>query len=218
MQSKHAPPRNRGFSSLALLSAGALLLSSSAAVLHSAKDGAQNGYARLARRPKGAFTQAPTRPFLGKRPGRDAKGRGGMWKADRRNRAEFHAEIERAVAQREPVFEQQAHTLAVSADPGSSYPWEGSVGGVNTGNGNKLTSLHLLDWKARGGMALDFTLYHNSQTNYDDELGHGWTWTYDVYVNNLDGNPVLHPATARACRSPRRAARAGEEPRSAAAA
>jgi len=41
-------------------------------------------------------------------------------------------------------------------------------------------------------MALDLTLYHNSQTNYNDELGNGWSWSYDIYVNNLSANPIVH--------------------------
>ena len=187
------PPRRRGFSSLALLSAGALLLSSAGAgVLAFSKD-AGDALAQISRRPQGAFTHAPYKAFLGSRPGRDPHGRGGMWSASRRAAVEEHAANERLYAwvPGDPVVPEQ-HSLAVSPDPGGSLPWEGSVGGVNTGNGNKLTSLHLLDWKSRGGMAIDFTLYHNSQTNYSDELGHGWTWTYDVYINNLTANPVLH--------------------------
>jgi RHS repeat-associated protein len=89
-----------------------------------------------------------------------------------------------------------AHSLAVAAEPGGSYSWEGNTsssgGSVNTGNGNKLTKIPLISWTARGGMPIEFGLYHNSQTNYDDELGRGWTWTYDIYINNMTGNPVVH--------------------------
>ena len=193
-----SPPRSfslrqRGFSSLALLSAGALLLSSSGAgVLAFAKD-ADALVQGFSRRPQGAFTQAPVRAFLGARPGRDPHGRGGLWPAYRRAEAGEYAANERLVVRQGPgPIEQEQHTLAVEAEPGSSLPWEGSANGVNTGNGNKLTTLPLFGWTVRGGMALDLTLYHNSQSVYDDELGRGWTWTYDVYVNNLTGDPVLH--------------------------
>ena len=62
---------------------------------------------------------------------------------------------------------------------------------MNTGNGNLLTQLHLVGWKSRG-LNIDFTLYHNSETNYSDELGAGWTWTYDIYINNLTTTPTVH--------------------------
>jgi RHS repeat-associated protein len=67
--------------------------------------------------------------------------------------------------------------------PGSSYPWEGSYGDTNTGNGNKLTSLSLVGWKVRGGrLAVDFTLYHNSQGGHDAELGPRWTHSYNLMI------------------------------------
>jgi YD repeat-containing protein len=39
---------------------------------------------------------------------------------------------------------------------------------------------------------MDLTLFHNSQTNYSAELGNGFSWSYELYVNNLTGNPVVH--------------------------
>jgi hypothetical protein len=49
------------------------------------------------------------------------------------------------------------HTLAVAAASGGTYPWEGSSavasGSLNTGNGNKLTTIPLFSWKTRGGEA-----------------------------------------------------------------
>ncbi len=64
-----------------------------------------------------------------------------------------------------------SHALAVSAASGPTYPWEASAGGINTGNGNKLTQVPLVGWTARGGMPVSFTLAHNSQGVHNSELG-----------------------------------------------
>ena len=42
------------------------------------------------------------------------------------------------------------HSLSNGPDGGTAYPWEGESGGANTGNGNKLTELNLVGWKALG--------------------------------------------------------------------
>src|SRR4051812_18617952 len=44
------------------------------------------------------------------------------------------------------------HPTPVSSAPGSTYEWEGSMGGTNTGNGNKLTFLPLVGWTQQGGL------------------------------------------------------------------
>ena len=67
------------------------------------------------------------------------------------------------------------HELSLDPASGSTYPWEGDVkdsfsGGVattNTGNGNRLTPLPILGWTARGGLPVNFTIYHNSQGSHD---------------------------------------------------
>jgi len=74
------------------------------------------------------------------------------------------------------------HALAVGADGGSTYPWEGSVGDLNTGNGNKLTSVPIVGWTARGGLPVAFTLNHSSESLHNDELGQKWTHSYDIYL------------------------------------
>jgi RHS repeat-associated protein len=187
---------------VALLSAGALLFSSTSIGLYALSRDVRDGLDQVSRRPSSPLTQVPTPIFLGSHPGRDRLGRGGMWSASRRADAARSAQrglrnplpqpLWAGPAAMPQVAPPAAHTLAISPEPGASYPWEGSNGGVNTGNGNKLTKLSLLSWKVRGGGTLDFTLYHNSQSNYNDELGSGWTWTYDVYINNLTSNPVVH--------------------------
>ena len=143
-------------------------------------------YQRL---PHGHYTTEPTAPYLGAHPGRDPKGRG-IWKARPGAADGGHFSVATSFLQ------GPHHTLAVDSAPGAAFPWEGSAGtssgsSLNTGNGDLVTKLHLVDWKSRG-LGIDFTLYHNSETNYSDELGAGWTWTYDIYINNLTTTPTVH--------------------------
>lgn len=85
---------------------------------------------------------------------------------------------------------QAQHSTPVSSAPGQTYPWEGSVAqptassvaGTNTANGNKLTSIPIVGWTARGGLPVQMTLYHNSQGSHNSELGQKWTFTYDIYL------------------------------------
>jgi len=146
---------------------------------------------QYARQPHGHYTTAPGTPFLGQHPGRDPHGRGGIWKA-------WNAKTLKKSGGHHTValsYQAPEHTLSVAAEPGPAFPWEGSAStesaSINTGNGNVLTALNLVGWKSRG-MNIDFTLYHNSETSYSDELAAGWTWTYDIYINNLSGNPIVH--------------------------
>ena len=49
--------------------------------------------------------------------------------------------------------------VSLDEDPGASYPWEGSSGtGTNTGNGNKMTTLPVVGWTARGGLPVSLCL------------------------------------------------------------
>jgi RHS repeat-associated protein len=85
------------------------------------------------------------------------------------------------------------HLPATNPNAGGSYSWEGSSGGTNTGNGNKLTSIPIVGWTARGGMVVDMTLYHNSQSNHNSELGQKWTFSYDIYATvDGSGNVTIH--------------------------
>ncbi|MCW3054541.1 MAG: repeat-containing protein, partial [Chthonomonadales bacterium] len=56
-----------------------------------------------------------------------------------------------------------SHYTSLAPESGSAFPWEASVGGTNTGNGNHLSQVPLVSWTARGGMPVAFTLSHNSQ-------------------------------------------------------
>ncbi|MCW3100318.1 MAG: repeat-containing protein, partial [Chthonomonadaceae bacterium] len=84
----------------------------------------------------------------------------------------------------------QGVLVAASVDSasGSTYPWEASVGGTNTSNGNKLTTVPLVGWTVRGGMPLAFTLAHNSQSTYNSELGHKWTHSFDLFLLATTGS------------------------------
>ncbi|MEP6755010.1 MAG: DUF6531 domain-containing protein [Chthonomonadales bacterium] len=90
------------------------------------------------------------------------------------------------------------HAISLSLDSGSAFPWEGSRpsanGTVNTGNGNKLTSIALVGWTAKGGMPVDISLYHNSEGSHNSELGQKWTWSYDIYlsVDSMTGDVTVH--------------------------
>jgi len=79
-----------------------------------------------------------------------------------------------------------------SGGSGGGASGSGAGGSLNTGNGNKLTSLRLFSWRSRGGMNVNFTLYKNSETTYNQELGYGWTWTFDDYLNVSGGTATVH--------------------------
>ena len=81
----------------------------------------------------------------------------------------------------------QTHAFSVAAASGETYPWEGNVGSTNTGNGNKITPLHVVKWTQRGGLPVDVTLYHSSQSNHNSELGQKWTFSQDIYLVGLGG-------------------------------
>ncbi|WP_025228633.1 RHS repeat-associated core domain-containing protein [Fimbriimonas ginsengisoli] len=177
------------FRALSFFTATTVLTAATASGTHAISLSVGEAVAQYLRNPHGAYTQAPTKPYLGQHPGRDPHGRGGVWTRAALVDAEESAQP--LYASTEPA-QIPPHSLAVAAEPGTTYPWEGSTNGVNTGNGNKLTKIPLVSWTGRGGMPVEFSLYHNSQTNYEDELGKGWTWSYDIYINNLTGNPVVH--------------------------
>ena len=58
---------------------------------------------------------------------------------------------------------------------GTGFKWVSTVGGVNTGTGNKQIAVPIVGWTARGGMPVDFTLYFNSLSPYSGELGNKWS-------------------------------------------
>ena len=93
-----------------------------------------------------------------------------------------------------PFGRPDAGSVSGGGSPGNSVDVpDGTTRSVsNTANGNRLTSVNLFRFGVRGGMTLDFTLNHNSQYGYNDELGVGWTWTYDLYINENSGVATVH--------------------------
>src|SRR5262245_50863857 len=74
------------------------------------------------------------------------------------------------------------HAISYSAGSGTPFPWEGSIGTTNSGNGNKLTSIPIVSWTQRGGLPVNLSLVHNSQSGHNSELGQKWTHSFDIYM------------------------------------
>src|SRR5215469_11014366 len=169
------------FRAAALISTFALALPTFAMPVTSIADSVQQWAQSLGPRP-GQYTDEPTPPRLGNQR-RDPKHRGGLWTD--KNLEDMGLDLGTATASIDAV--PSGHTLSVQADPGSTFGWEGKFlspfGSINSGNGDKLTQIKLFDWKQRGGFPIDFTLYHNSESSYACELGHNWTWSFDLYIN-----------------------------------
>ncbi|GAB4465758.1 MAG: hypothetical protein OHK0029_36650 [Armatimonadaceae bacterium] len=89
-------------------------------------------------------------------------------------------------------------TVALEEAPGATFPWEGNAasgaGSLNTGNGNKLTTIPLVGWTGRGGLPVSLKLYHNSQAEGVSELGERWTHSYDIYLVH---NPTTNDVTVQ---------------------
>ena len=66
--------------------------------------------------------------------------------------------------------------------PGAPFSWEGSVGDVKTGNGDKMTAVPLVAWTARGGLPVSFAVTHNSEATYQNFNGMKWTYSYLEFV------------------------------------
>ena len=90
----------------------------------------------------------------------------------------------------------QTVQIACDPDAGGTYPWEASTSsGTNTGNGNKMTTLGITGWSAKGGLPVSLSLFHNSQgTSTSSELGPKWTHSYDIYliVDPQTGVATIH--------------------------
>jgi len=85
-----------------------------------------------------------------------------------------------------------------AAAPGPAYPWEGSVGNTKTGNGSKETSINLFSWKQIGGLPVELTLNHNSESNRNGELGPKWICNYDTNLSSdSSGNYTVHWGNGR---------------------
>jgi RHS repeat-associated protein len=84
--------------------------------------------------------------------------------------------------------------LPNETNTGNPYRWQAQVADTNTLHGNKLTTVPLVGWEARGGMPVQFTLYHNSKATINRELGQKWSHTYLLYllVDSQTGNVTVH--------------------------
>ncbi len=106
------------FRMVALFSAVVILTSATASGLHPVAASVSEAVRQYLRKPQGPYTQVPTRPYLGKRPGRDPQGRGGVWTAEMR-RAAKDASAVTVLSEEETGYQVQGHTLAVAAEPGA---------------------------------------------------------------------------------------------------
>lgn len=181
---------------LCVLLAATLFFSAAAVGLREIASAAAGSLAQSLRQIRGPFTDRPRLISFGSDHRRDPSTRGGMWSSGALQDADL-SKLRGLYASVAPSPLAGQHTLSVEAAPGSGLPWEGSSsppggGTLNTANGNKLTTVPLVSFKDRGGMTVDFTLYHNSQTDYNDELGHNWTWTYDIYIYEGQSSAIVH--------------------------
>ena len=86
--------------------------------------------------------------------------------------------------------------IIVDEGGGLPYPWERPFpihaieGFLNTQTGNVVSSEPLLSFKSYGGTGVDLTLYHNSQTMWDQSMGLGWSCNYDARLTGSFGDDV----------------------------
>jgi len=63
------------------------------------------------------------------------------------------------------------------------------VDDTSTATGNKTTAIPTVSWVARGGMKVDLTLYHNSQTDFPSPFGYKWLLIYESQIySDSSGN------------------------------
>jgi len=70
-----------------------------------------------------------------------------------------------------------------AGEGGATTSGRGMVAGVNTNTGNRLATIPIVGWTARGNIGVDFTLYHNSISEYDGVFGHNWSHSYDMKLH-----------------------------------
>jgi len=81
------------------------------------------------------------------------------------------------------------------ASPGPAQSWVGSAGDVNTINGAKLTVVPVVGWTARGGLRVQYSLYHSSVSAYANAANPKWTTSYSSSMaiwNNGSGNVTAY--------------------------
>ncbi|MCU0317668.1 MAG: DUF6531 domain-containing protein, partial [Fimbriimonadaceae bacterium] len=161
------------------------------------------------------FSERPGKPFLGDKPGRDEERKG--WFTPRL-RADLESArlgwaIDSAV-QRGELLTNAFPTFAglvlesVSGSGGEGeLPGEagengggsqqggggvgvglGLAGETNTNTGNNLLTLDVVSIPSRGESGIDFTLYYNSRTSYNDVFGKKWSHSYDARIFHTPGS------------------------------
>src|SRR5579884_532838 len=79
-------------------------------------------------------------------------------------------------------MQQILGSTSIPPSPGAPLPWQTQVHSVNTGNGNKLTAFPIVSWTARGGLPVNFTLYHNSQSSRNADFGQKCSHSFAIYL------------------------------------
>ena len=97
-------------------------------------------------------------------------------------------------AEKRSIRGAQGSGSGISYDSGGAYAWEGKAGDVTTCNGNREFTLPIVGWTAKGGMPVNFTLYHSSKSAYNRELGQKWSCNYIIYffLDISNGNVSVH--------------------------
>ncbi|ARU42344.1 hypothetical protein CCB80_14780 [Armatimonadetes bacterium Uphvl-Ar1] len=169
---------------------------------------AQQRFEQIARKPRGHYTESPTKVFLGANPGRDEIGRGGIWTP------KLRADLARVKAKERAEAPIRPSDLMLSITPligmllnppggeggegdlpgeepgsGGGSGGGGSTSQLNTNTGNRYVNYPIVSWTARGDSGVNFTLHHNSKGNYSFDLGYGWSHGYDVKVTYSPGAP-----------------------------
>lgn len=157
-----------------------------------------------------AYTDAPTewRPIADAR--RDERKRGGLWsEVALKELADLKARLADEKPQAGPAARPPKDGVGGQPDPatGAPFEWEQGFGWieardyfsfVNSNTGRVLTALPLVSLNGRG-LGIDLTLYHNSVTGTNTEIGTGWSWSYDIslwetetiiYVKWPDGKSI----------------------------
>ncbi len=87
-----------------------------------------------------------------------------------------------------------------AATPGTPYTWEAAVDNVKLDNGNKMTSVGIIAWTQRGGLPINLSFNHNSESSRNAELGPKWLMSYDSSINvDSSGNATVYWSDGRVC-------------------
>ncbi len=161
------------------------------------------------------FTDRPGPVFLGANPCRDPITRGGRWSS--RTLRDL-ARIERADLRELPLgfygvgwglqFGDEGGSGGGGSSPGEGYSGGGGPSGfagaqgeaecggssgsmLNTNTGNRLVWYSLVSWMDRAGCTVEFTIFHNSISSYDSEIGFGASHSYDIHLDYTPNSSAI---------------------------